>query len=250
MMPKFLAVFLFGIFVAHAETRDWRSADGSKSFRGEFVKQIGDKVTIRNEAGKELTFPTAKLHADDLQWLKDQSLKAAVQAGVFGGIRFGETEAQLFERLKTNPHVIMPNRGKESDNLSLALLDVKTKMKPGGAPASVSFTWSIENNVNKLYSIDITCEPEELKNYDAKLRKSHDEMTELLISIHGKPATTAPFPPRESVKENIISPTSTWTFADHSSLEVGVGLLQDGQYVAASRFSAPVPSDPIEQENS
>ena len=252
MIHKCLAVFLFGVFVARAEIRDWRSADGSKNFRGEFVKQTGDNVTIRNESGKELTFPHAKLHADDLQWLKDQSQKAAAEAGVFGGIRFGDTEAQLLEHLKTNPHVIMPNSGKKTATgfgSSDALLDVKTKVKPGGAAASVSFTWVIEKNVSKLYSFDITCAPQDAQNYDGKLRKSLDEMTQLLISIHGNPATTAPFPSRESVKENAISATNSWTFSDHSSLEVGVGLIQNGQYVAASRFSAPVPTAPMEPKH-
>ncbi|MES2657475.1 MAG: hypothetical protein V4689_02595 [Verrucomicrobiota bacterium] len=245
MSSKCLAVFLFGVSVACAEMRDWRSADGSKDFRGEFVKQSGDSVTIRNESGKELAFSTAKLHADDLQWLKNQAAKAIAEAGVFGGIRFGDTEGQVIERLKTNPYVIAPDGEKETAfGTADPLVNVKTRLKPGGAPADLSFVWGTKDNITKLVSFDITCDPQTAENYNRGLRKSLEELTELLVSIHGKPGITAPYPSRESLLENEIFATNSWILADNSSLEVGVGLNQKGDYLAVARYQAPIVTRP------
>lgn len=240
MIPQYLAVFSLGVSIACAEMRDWRSADGSKTFRGEFVKQSGITVTIRYESGKELAFPTEKLHADDIQWLKDQSAKSAADTGVFGGIRFGDNERQLAERLKTNLYVIAPDGGKKSELGSPdTLLDTKTRLKPGGSPATLSFLWATKDNVNKLTAFDITCAPQTAKDYDGRLRKSLDELTELLISIHGKPGVTAPYPARESLKKDDIFSTGSWTLADNSTLEVGVGVIEQDQYLAVARYNEP-----------
>lgn len=235
MILKSILLLIFAITSAHAEIRIWRSSDGSKNFQGEFVKQTADQVTIRNQAGKELNFPAAKLHADDLIWISDQLRKAAAEAGVFGGIRFGETEAKLHERLKTNPHIVMPKRGEISDQL----VGAKTKLKLGEETASVSFGWALHKNIKNLSSFNITCKPQTASSYDGPLKSSLDDMAALLISIHGKPTTTAPYPARGTLKENVLSPSNSWTFPDGSTLEAGVALCQDGHYVAVASFSHP-----------
>lgn len=248
MFFRSLPLLLISCTVAHAELRVWRSADGSRTFRGEFLKQADEVITIRNEAGKEITFPANKLHADDLKWVAEQEARKAGQAGVFGGIRFGVTRVELLEVLKANPHVSLPNRGKKTDagfGESDPLVDVKTKAKPGGQPALVDFLWGGDPKGGTLISFDITCQPPEgRQGYERQLKKAHDELAELLVSIHGKPAATAPYPASEALKESDLVSTHTWNLADGSTIEMGVGLIHDGNFVAAARFSPPLKAAP------
>lgn len=75
-MPSRLPLLIFlaaaSVTSALAETRPWKSADGTRSVQGEFVKTDATSVTIRNAAGKEVVIERTKLHADDLKWLEDR----------------------------------------------------------------------------------------------------------------------------------------------------------------------------------
>lgn len=56
--------------------RTWTSADGSKSFEADFVKEEEGKITIKRSNGKIQTFSMDKVSLADQQWVDDQKDKA------------------------------------------------------------------------------------------------------------------------------------------------------------------------------
>jgi hypothetical protein len=60
-----------------AETRQWTSADGSKTFPAEFISYDANtgKVTVMKKF-KKVSFKTDLLSEDDQQWIKEQAAKS------------------------------------------------------------------------------------------------------------------------------------------------------------------------------
>jgi alpha-galactosidase len=63
---------------APAETREFRSADGSKTFKGQLQQYDAatKKVTVRREDGKIIKFDLQHLHPEDQEYLKTQAAGA------------------------------------------------------------------------------------------------------------------------------------------------------------------------------
>lgn len=95
-----------------AESRTWTSADGSKTFEGQFKSLSGNKVTVIR-AGRMLTFELSMLSEKDQAWLRENAAKkknasasareveefiatdfgkAVAKAKVLDGKRFGKFE--------------------------------------------------------------------------------------------------------------------------------------------------------------
>jgi len=72
-----LTLFSLGlavVFISHAQARTWTSADGSRTFEGEFkaYDEAAGMVTVRLANGQTLTFAQDKLSEDDIAFLKTQ----------------------------------------------------------------------------------------------------------------------------------------------------------------------------------
>ncbi|MBK1789882.1 hypothetical protein [Persicirhabdus sediminis] len=71
---------------ASAEYRTWTNSDGTKTFKGEFQSQEGDKITVKMHGGKKVTFSADMLSEADLEWIKlakeQQELNAKQDAEV------------------------------------------------------------------------------------------------------------------------------------------------------------------------
>lgn len=63
-----------GLGVGILSARTWTSADGSKTFEGEFKSYDKDteKVTVIMRNGRSMTFDTAKLSETDQEWIQEQ----------------------------------------------------------------------------------------------------------------------------------------------------------------------------------
>ncbi len=59
--------------------RTWTSADGSKTFEGEFISSSGDSFTVK-QGFNERTFKLTILSEEDQKWAKAEGLKAAAAA--------------------------------------------------------------------------------------------------------------------------------------------------------------------------
>ncbi len=230
-----------------AEIRGWRSADGAKSFRGEFVKQSENQVTIRTDRGKELTFDMEKLHADDQKWIADQNKRPINHPSVFlGDLRFGETKAQVLARLKKNQHLILAGGG-EAKSSAFGSSDpfgsVTTRKKIGSERAEVKLAWAIYqgNPAEVLHAVDIASKPFPPTSYSGKLRKSLDELVALIAGIHGEPTTKEEYPDRESIAEQKLTKTHGWKISDKLEIHAGIAGV-DGEYKAVVRFIHVIPA--------
>lgn len=75
-MRRLLVPFLCLLAVAaKAETREFRSRDMSKSFRGEFLgyDPTTTKVRVKTDAGATLEFPVTALCEEDQKWAKENA---------------------------------------------------------------------------------------------------------------------------------------------------------------------------------
>jgi hypothetical protein len=96
--------------------REWKSADGSQSFDGEYVSHDSKKVTIRRKDGKTFTLELERLHDGDKIWLSDKPMtenpadKAAAPAideskVVFDSLCFGDKREVVIKKLKESSFV-------------------------------------------------------------------------------------------------------------------------------------------------
>ena len=65
--------------LSSGSARTWTSADGSKTFEGEFVSSSGDSFTVKQGFNKR-TFKLAILSEEDQKWAKAEGLKVAAIA--------------------------------------------------------------------------------------------------------------------------------------------------------------------------
>lgn len=86
-----------------AEVKKWTSADGIKSFRGEYLSAEDGKVTIK-KGSKKLTFPIDQLHAGDQAWIENKMKEEAERQALI-------KKAKEEEKIKTAP-ITMELRGK------------------------------------------------------------------------------------------------------------------------------------------
>lgn len=77
MKLTFCAAALALAGVCHART--WTSADGQKTFEGDYVSATDTMVTIKRD-GKNISFDLSKLSAEDQTFIKEETEKAAADA--------------------------------------------------------------------------------------------------------------------------------------------------------------------------
>ncbi len=65
--------------LATGSARTWTSADGSKTFEGEFISCSEDSITVK-QGLKERTFKLALLSQEDQEWAKAEGIKVAAAA--------------------------------------------------------------------------------------------------------------------------------------------------------------------------
>jgi len=76
-----LALSALSLLIGVAEARTWTSADGSKTFTGDFksYNEAAREVTVVMKGFRKRVFKVDVLSEDDIQWLKEQSTKAEPQ---------------------------------------------------------------------------------------------------------------------------------------------------------------------------
>ena len=93
------------------QSRTWTSADGSKTFEGDFVSCDGTTVTVKRGI-KQMTFKLTLLSEEDQKWAKAEDEKIAsaeankIAAEEFSRSKFGKTlrKLQKFENSKFTKH--------------------------------------------------------------------------------------------------------------------------------------------------
>lgn len=79
-MKKTVLITIASLMLAGlGQARTWTSADGSKTFEGDFVSCDDSSVTVKRGL-KKMTFKLALLSDDDQKWVKAESEKIAAAA--------------------------------------------------------------------------------------------------------------------------------------------------------------------------
>ena len=76
-----LILFLLTVLPLLAAERSWRSTDGNRSFRAEFLSSDGVRVTLKRGDHRIITFPLDKLHKDDRSWVRSRKSPTASPSG-------------------------------------------------------------------------------------------------------------------------------------------------------------------------
>ncbi len=235
-----LLLLLAGALCAQAEPRTWKSADGSRTFQGEFVNREGVNVTVRPVGGKEITFDITKLHPDDQQWINlyhpmDGSKKAELEEsrGVFDELEFGDSRQQVYEKLKVSK--LVEPVGKETIFGNTAMDGgFRTKQAIGELHAALFFTWGDDGN---LAEVSLQTDPLGGISYDDSLKLCWQELIDILSSFHGQPVQEATYPPKEQIGESQILCSHVWKLEKGGTAMLGTSKSSEGKYMVVVRFS-------------
>jgi hypothetical protein len=232
-----VACFLLASSALHAEMHAWRSADGGKSIQGKFLKRDKSSVTILRSDMREVTIPLEKIHSDDRAWLDARypppvAVTPPARQYVFDKLEFGDSRAQVMEKLKASKLVkaTMPETMFARTGLNGIF---QTHQKIGGLDASLYFDWS----ANGLLK-EVTLQTSPVSGYDAEARltPSWRELIGLLTSLHGKPINAHEKFDIASIPKGTMTATHLWKLEHRGTAMLGAARDGDAWQIAV-RFT-------------
>ncbi|GAA5119792.1 hypothetical protein JIN84_21265 [Luteolibacter yonseiensis] len=242
-MPRHLLISLIAaasFSSVFAEARPWKSADGTRTIQGEFVKRDATSVTIKTDAGKELTIEFTKLHSDDVKWLDtNQPIgglpPAADPTAFFDNLTFKDTRETALKKLKVSKLVEMT-----ADEAFIGRSGLngvfKTRAKIGALDGFLYFDWTEAGKLKEL-TLQTDLRPE--SDYKSVLEPGWKQLGELLTGLYGKPLQKGPLPGVTSLTDGMFSPSHLWKIEGGSAL---LGTARDGaRYQLVVRFTQKKP---------
>jgi hypothetical protein len=236
MLPHLVILLsLASALPTFAEMRAWKSADGVRSVRGEFIKRDATRVTIQGSDSKELTIELSKLHEDDKKWLETHHSLADPVAdpdAFFDNLTFQDTRESTLAKLKASKLVEMT-----SDETFLGRSGLngvfKTRQKIGNLTASLYFDWAPDG---KLKELNLQTDLLPLTDYKSQLQPSWQALIELLTTLYETPARRGPFPLAGSLGDGMFSPSHLWNLEGGRSALLGLAR-DDTRYQLVVRFA-------------
>lgn len=215
-----LALTLASVLSASAQPRTWKSADGKKTFQGEFISRDGAKITIHPVGAKPLTFGIEKLHPDDQEWVNlnhpvEPPKVAKPSTGVFDNLQFGDTPEEVYGKLKQSRLVEREEAAETVFGTNTISNDFRLREKIGGLPATIRFGWSGSDTLN-----EITIQTEAHGSEDS-LKPCWKELIDMLTSIHGPAVQSAAYPNHATIRENTISGSHLWKIENSGTAMLG-----------------------------
>lgn len=240
MLPRIiLACLILASLPLHAAPREWKSANGSRSIFGEFVKRDATSVTIRRADQKEVTIPFHQLHPEERFWTDANHpiAKTGIDISknkntVFDELCFGDNRDQVLEKLKASELVELTVA--ETFIGRTGLNDVfRTRKKIGGLTASLSFDWTEDGGLQ-----EITLKTPEVPagKFDEQLKPCWQEFIKLLTTLHGQPVTSSPGINLASVPDGGMLPTHLWKLQGTGNAMLGASR-DGGHYHVVVRFT-------------
>lgn len=255
--PATLALFAFvGAPLLCAAPRSWRSSDGQRSIAGDFARRDETRVTIVRPDRTEVAIPLAKLHPDDLAWLnaehplggksptvapdRDKTTGPAGEGagedgesgGVFDQLAFGDTRAQVLEKLKQSKFVTMT-----ADETFIGRTGLngifRLSEKVGGLEASLYFDW---DGGGRLTEITLQTEMVDAARFSAVIEPCWKAFIPLLTKIHGTPVHGQEHLDERSLPEGALSGTHLWKLEPEGSAMLGA-VKEAGKCQVAVRFT-------------
>jgi hypothetical protein len=221
-------IWITGLPLA-AETRAWRSVDGTRSIEARFVKRDESSVTLLRADRREVVIPLDKIHPDDREWLNGRHPLSAAgpepagpATGVFDTLMFGDSRARVQEKLMASLVVesTMPATLLARTGLNRVF---RTRGKTGGHHALLDFDWC-ENG--GLIEVMLRTEPVGGEETDADLEACWKAYIELLGSQHGQALQAIGKLDLASIPDATMSATHLWKLEPVGS--VLLGALRDG----------------------
>jgi hypothetical protein len=243
MTARHLLIFLLTagpVSPAFAEIRAWKSADGVRTIQGEFIKRDASSVTIKTEAGKELTIELSKLHADEVKWLNTNQPVGGPPPAVdptafFDNLTFNDTRETALKKLKVSKIVEMT-----ADEAFIGRSGLngvfKTRAKIGTLDGFLYFDWT---EAGKLKELTLQTDTRPDTGYKTDLEPGWKQLGELLTELYGKPLQKGPMPGLSSLTDGMFSPSHMWKIEGGSAL---LGTARDGtRYQVVVRFTQKKP---------
>lgn len=227
------------IGLLHGESRTWTSADGSASFKGEFISHDTKKVTIRRSDGETFTFSMVKLSEEDRNWLakRNSSLNEGIEAApdpraVFDTLCFGDSRKQVEAKLKASKLVetLVDDTFFGRFGLNGTF---RTKEKIGGLYCELFFDWT---NGGNLKEISLQTQPQDAGTYEDLLRNNWNHLSELLVMLHGKPLQHNGYPDQDDLQNDAFLGTHLWRLEGGGSALLGTSM-QANKYIVMVRFT-------------
>jgi hypothetical protein len=210
-----------------ATARQWRNADGTRTFAGEYLSHDVRRVTIRREDGRVFTLDLAQLHPDDRAWLaKHQATATGTTTAPHAAL---PDDSAVFDTLKLgDPHADVRAKLQASKAVELTIPDsflarmglngsYRTRQQIGGQQCLLFFDWDASMCLNEL---TLQTVPKPLATYATTLKTTWEELAKLLTALHGNPASKAGFPPAAQLTENgMVLGSHLWRLeGGHSAL--------------------------------
>ncbi len=235
-------IVLFAVVSASsavAEMRPWRNTDGTRSVQGDFLKRDAASVTIKTDAGKEVTIELAKLHADERKWLETNHSLAGPAPDAdafFDNLTFRDTRETTETKLKASKLVEMTTDETFIGRSGLNGV-FRTRQKIGVLNGFLYFDWT---EAGKLKELNLQTEPRPETAYKTELEPSWKELVELLSTLYGKPAQKGPMPAMASLASGAFAPSHFWNIESGGCAMLGTA--REGQkYQVVVRFSQKKP---------
>jgi hypothetical protein len=237
LAPLFL--LLIAATPLHAQGRLWRNADNSSTFRGEYLSQDQDKVSIRRADGRVFTLEIDRLHPDDRRWISERQAMekpgedAAPDPGaVFDTLHFGDTRQQVEDKLKKSAFVETTIDETFFGRLGLNGT-FRTRRQIGGLHCELYFGWTPDGSLNE---ITLQTQPLGPDSYDSSLKDNWSELIKVLSQLHGKPVQSGDYPGRDKMQNDLFLASHLWRLENGGSALLGTSM-QAERYLVVVRFT-------------
>lgn len=239
--PRFAITLILAVISASAviaAPRPWKSTDGLRTIRGEFVKRDATTVTIRTDAGTEVAIELSKLHPDESKWLDlNHSLTSQTPQldppAFFDNLTFRDTRATTLLKLKASQVVEMTTDETFIGRSGLNGI-FKTRQKIGTLDGFLYFDWT---DIGVLKELTLQTDSRPDTAYKTELEPSWRKMVDLISTLHGKPVQKGPMPPMDTLADGSFAPSHLWLLDGGGSALLGPA--RDGdKYQLVVRFTA------------
>ncbi len=223
-------------------TREWRSRDGSRSFRGTYLRSDADQVVIK-KGSEEFTFTISKLHPDDQGFIRrfeNAKGEAYLRAPkpIFDTLHFGDSYRQVLDKLRASEVVVSHVGNGIFDTMAGISGKFKTQHTIGGLQCFLHFYWGAGTRtemgtMKALTGLELRTTSVTAAEVPTSLMASWSELVQLFQIIHGAPRFAAPtYPTAAQIAAGQGAPTIThrWDLAG-GAITLGPALdSKDGSY--------------------
>lgn len=245
MIQKLIIALLFAATLhANAAPRAWRSADGKRSVKGEFVTRNDKTITIRRFADfRDVTIPLDQLFPEDITWLNTNHplpgsapIHPLPTLALDPLITFGESRAQVLSKLKINKDfkatIAETLMGRTGGNGVYRTLE-----KIGGLHASLFFKWDDSGN---LKDFDLQTEARPASDLKEHLLPCWQMFITLITKQYGEPIKATKQLDLALIQGDSLLSTHMWKLKGTGI--VMLGAYRDGdRYLISAHFTSTEP---------